>query len=342
MKEPAPYPLKTVIMMVIVVFALTLILNSVGLFKWAYRLPVESPFRSIFIEVFEPVYTVTRTAGFTTPVTKLQEGYRNFAQVDEGAGFDQNPDELVRKDRYPWFEAGSSTEEVLEAKIVPFDVTAKKDAVSTKNTGTVEVLLIGDSMMKVGFADILQKALESLGNVKVTVFSKNSTGLTRQDYFDWFKQLDKLCSGKKYDLIVLMIGTNDAQGVNSGGKDIYYGTKEWTDLYRSKVNKFASKMSSSASRFYWIGMPPMRDKTFDGKMRTLSKVFEEETAKFANGKFLSGVKILGDSQGNYTAYIKDGQKQVLTRANDGIHFTNGGGDFLTKAVIEVFKLDYKR
>ncbi|MBP9122736.1 MAG: DUF459 domain-containing protein [Ignavibacteriaceae bacterium] len=342
MKEPAPYTLKTVMKMVVVVFTFTLIFDSVGLFKWAYRLPVESPLRSMFVEIFEPVYVVTNQAGLLSPVTFIREGYKKFAEIDEGAGFDLDPASLVRHDRYSWLGVEKESTELLEAKVVPFETSTGAGSTDSQNTGVLQILLIGDSMMKVGFEDILKKALNSLGNVEITTFSKNSTGLTRQDYFDWFKQLEKLTTGKKYNLIVLMIGTNDAQGVNHNGKDIYYGTKEWSDLYRTKVNKFAQTMSVTSEKFYWMGMPPMRDPKFDAKMKAVSKIYEEETSKFNNGKFISTIPVLGDARGGYTAYNNIGGKQVLTRGNDGIHFTNGGGQLLTNAVLDKFKSDFKR
>lgn len=342
MKEPAPYTLKTVMKMIVVVFSFVLIFDSVGLFKWAYRLPVESPLRSMFVEIFEPVYVVTDQAGLLTPVTIIRKEYKKFAEIDEGAGFDLNPADLIRYEKYAWIGVEKESSEILEAKVVPFETSTGTGTTSEQDTGVLQILLIGDSMMKVGFEDILKKALNSLGNVEITTFSKNSTGLTRQDYFDWFKQLEKLTTGKKYNLIVLMIGTNDAQGVNHNGKDIYYGTKEWSDIYRTKVSKFAQMMSGASEKFYWMGMPPMRDPKFDGKMKLVSKIYEEETSKFSNGKFISTVPVLGDAKGGYTAYKNNGGKQVLTRGNDGIHFTNVGGQLLTNAVLEKLKKDFKR
>lgn len=342
MNQPKQYRLVTVIKMTLVVVVFLLLFNSVDIIKWIYRMPVESGLRDFLIQVYEPVYAVCSKVPYTNLTASTREKYRNFAEIEYRATMDYDPASLLSVKKYPWLTPSDKKEINLAAKIDSLSVNPAPDSVTIDESTVLQVLLIGDSMLKVGFGDNLQKALKEISNVDVTYFGKSATGLVRQDYFDWFQQLDKLCKGKKFHLIVIMIGANDAQGIRQDGKDIQYGSEPWIDLYRSKVNLFARMISNYSQKFYWIGMPPMLSKGFDGRMRTLSKIFEEETGKMPNGKFISAINVLGDNKGNYTAYIKSGGKQLLVRANDGIHLTNSGGELLTQAVIEKFKVDFKR
>jgi hypothetical protein len=295
----------------------------------------------------EPVYAVCSSIPYTNLTKTIRDAYRNFAEIESSSQFDNNIAKTLSTKKYPWLVAQIKNDSIIESKLKKINsdktptVKTTDDIKVDKNT-VLQVLLIGDSMMKVGFGDILKKALKDLGKVEVTFFGKNSTGLVRQDFFDWFQQLDNLCKGKKYHLIVFMIGTNDAQGIRKNGKNLDYGTKEWLDFYRVRVQLFAKMLSGYSDRFYWIGMPPMLSKGFDGRMRTVTKIFEEEVGKITNGKFISIISILGDAKGNYTPNINCGGKYLTVRANDGVHFTYAGGDLLTKAVIEKFKVDFKR
>ncbi len=328
--------------MIMVIVLFLSLFSSVDIIKWIYRLPPESALRDFMIQVYEPVYAVCSQVPYTNQSAVSREKYRNFAEIEYRAAMDYDPAAILSAKRYPWLAGAVKKDITSEAKIDSVSVIPAPDSVTIDENTVLQVLLIGDSMMKVGFGDNLQKALKDIKNIEVTYFGKSATGLVRQDYFDWFQQLDKLCKGKKFNLIVIMIGANDAQGVRQDGKDIQYGSEPWLDLYRKKVNLFARMVSNYSQKFYWIGMPPMLSKSFDGRMRTLSKIFEEETGKLSNGKFISAINILGDDKGNYTAYIKSGGKQLLVRANDGIHLTNSGGELLTQAVIEKFKVDFKR
>ncbi len=316
--------------------------NSAEIYNWMQRLSTDSAIKPILVSSFEPVYAVCDRLPYINFSQKIKQDYRSFAGIDFREKYDVDPSIFLSKEKYSWLKASKKQELSTENKLAELD-TVTQPAVESFDTNTVlKVLLIGDSMLNVGFGDILKAKLKAKGKIDVTYFGKNSTGLVRQDYFDWFAKLESLCKNTKYHLIVLMIGANDAQGFNKGGKVINYGTQEWIDSYRSKTNLFATMMSKFSHRFYWIGMPPMLMSKFDEKMKTLSKIYAEETVKFPNGSYIATTAILGDSKGGYTAYGNVNGKKVLLRGNDGIHFANGGGELLTNAVLEKFKSDFKR
>ncbi len=342
MMKPDLYKSKTVLKMMMAVMLFLMVFNSAAIYVWVQRLSSDSVVKPVLLSSFEPVYAVCDRLPYINFFQQLKQDYRKFAEVDFREKYDVDPSKYLSIEKYSWLKSSLEPELSPESKLAALD-TVTTPVIESFDTNTVlKVLLIGDSMLKVGFGDILSAKLKAKGKIDVTYFGKNSTGLSRQDYFDWFAKLESLCKNTKYHLIVLMIGANDAQGFNNGSKVVNYGTQEWLDSYRRKTNLFAAMMSKYSHRFYWIGMPPMLMSKFDDKMKTLSKIYKEETVKFPNGSFIATTSILGDNKGGYTAYGTVNGKKVLLRGNDGIHFANGGGELLTNAVLEKFKTDFKR
>lgn len=327
----------------IVVVILIFFLNSQKVMKWILRMDEGSGARQTLEAVYEPVYAVCKIVPWTNLNSSLGGGFREFAGIGYREVFDHDPVKELSAKEYPWLEPLVEKSDKILVASVDSQATLPKEEEIKIDPGTIlQILLIGDSMLNVGLGDVLKKKFTETGGVEVTMFGKNSTGLVRQDYFDWFKKLDDLCKGKKFHLIVIMIGANDGQGIRVDGKDIMYGSDAWTEVYRSKVSSFASKMAVYSTKFYWIGMPPMLSPFFDKKMKALTQIYQEETGKFKNGKFIPTIDILSDGNGKYAEYVSFEGKKVWARGKDGIHFAPGGGEVISKAVIDQFKLDFKR
>ncbi|KAB2909393.1 MAG: DUF459 domain-containing protein [Ignavibacteriales bacterium] len=340
------YKRSTVAKMMFVIGLFLLFFNSADLISAIYRLDEESNAKPMLTALYEPVFAVCSMVPYTNLAFKAEKEYREFAEIPFREGIDINPVEFLSKEKYPWIKEIFADDSVKTSVVETTDSSGgeikKEDELLLDTNEVLKILLIGDSMLNVGFGERLKLGLKELGNTDVTYFGKNSTGLVRQDYFDWFTKFEELTKGKKFHIIVIMIGANDAQAIKEGNQVVKYGSDEWLEHYRAKVNRFASMMSQSATRFYWIGMPPMMSPFFDKKMRSVTKIFEEETAKFKNGRFVSTINSLSNGSGEYAEYVNVNNKRVWARGKDGIHFTLGGGDILTQQIITLLKEDFKR
>ena len=78
----------------------------------------------------------------------------------------------------------------------------------------------------------------------------------------------------------------------------------------------------------WVGMPPMAGSQLDGEMNLENGLARSEAAaRPERATYLSSRNVLGDGQGNYTAYLTNGSgSEVNIRTPDGIHLTLGGGE----------------
>lgn len=96
------------------------------------------------------------------------------------------------------------------------------------------VLLVGDSMMMEGFGPVLQRTLRKRPDLEVVREGKYSTGLSRQDYFDWPAQLEKLVGKYNPDMVVICMGANDPQDIIDENRKRHHADSEsWKTIYRS-------------------------------------------------------------------------------------------------------------
>jgi len=197
------------------------------------------------------------------------------------------------------------------------------------------ILIAGDSFVNGGVGVELERAL--LGCVSTTVYrtSKPSTGLSRRDYFDWREEIKELLALRQPNVVYVMFGANDGQGIPlEGNKAVYYGTPEWDSLYFSRVSEFMDILSKENVEVFWIGNPIARSSDYREKMEKLNSIYASSSAKYENIKFISLWETLKDSKGNYSDYLPDNKGVMrLARESDGIHVTDFGGIITSKEII---------
>lgn len=72
------------------------------------------------------------------------------------------------------------------------------------------ILIVGDFLAS-GLGDGLTAAFETSPGVVVEARGNVSSGLVRDDYYDWPEQLPKMIDELKPAMVVVMIGANDRQ-----------------------------------------------------------------------------------------------------------------------------------
>lgn len=227
----------------------------------------------------------------------------------------------------------------------------KKD-IEIKPTPPFRTLILGDSFIAVwgGMGEILEQELINYKDVTVKREGEVSSGLSRPDYFDWPATARNLIAEQQPNVVVIMLGSNDAQSLtkNLDGKNsvLNYGTKEWDNEYGQRVLDFLEIFKENRITVFWVGLPIMRNNTYSEKMRHLNSIYEKGVKNFTNAYFISIWDLFADENGNYTDYLVDEKgKYILVRLQDGIHFSYLGGKIAVKEVIkkigEKIKLELK-
>jgi hypothetical protein len=201
----------------------------------------------------------------------------------------------------------------------------------------LRVLIVGDSI-GLDLGGPLQYDLAQTGVVNAALDARESTGLTRPDYFNWPAELASDLKATQAQVVVVMMGANDAQDF-LGPPDVPYTSSQWNTLYAQRVSQFMQIAESGGAGVYWVGMPPMQDPGLNGQMSDINAV-DQKQAQLAKPAvdFISTTKALGTPQGGYTAFVTNAAGQIVdARAPDGTHLTQGGGQVVAQLVINTLR-----
>jgi lysophospholipase L1-like esterase len=196
----------------------------------------------------------------------------------------------------------------------------------------VRVLVAGDSVAgDLGYG--LARALSGKRFFSVRVDARVSTGLARDDYFDWPYQMALDIRSYRPTVVVVMFGGNDTQGFIVNGHGVLYGTSEWRTRYRRRVAFVMNEVTKSRRALLWVGMPIVSSSGLSNGLRGLNKIYRSEAAQHPGVVYVDSWRLFTDSRGRYAAYLRGpGGTLKLMRAPDGVHLTPAGSERLAKAV----------
>lgn len=206
----------------------------------------------------------------------------------------------------------------------------------------LRVVVIGDSI-GIDLGQPLTNDLISTGVVTSSLDGKIDTGLSRPDYFNWPAELQADMAIHHPQLVVVMMGANDPQSLVVNGTAVAYGTDAWNVAYSARVAAFMDIATNAGAHMLWVGMPPMAGGQLDGQMNQINGLVQAQAASRPTGvTFLNSRTILGNGQGNYTAYLTNGTgSEINIRTPDGIHLTPDGGEVLSQAVMNSMRSTLK-
>jgi lysophospholipase L1-like esterase len=212
--------------------------------------------------------------------------------------------------------------------------------VRTPTRGNPErILVIGDSFA-IGLGLGVTRSLGN-GPFKVVRQGRESTGLSRPDYFDWMSQMRVDVQRYRPDIIVAMLGGNDFQDlvVPGHGSVRRFEVTQWNALYRQRVSRLMALATSGGARLVWVGLPPSRSPVLpDAGVERMNAIYQAESTYHPGVVYLDSWQLFARG-GGYAAYIRLGKSHHLTqvREGDGVHFTVVGYDHLGDAVTKVMR-----
>src|SRR5436190_2860905 len=193
----------------------------------------------------------------------------------------------------------------------------------------LRVLVVGDSFAE----DIelgLSRALDS-DTVRLIPKGVHSTGLSRPDYYNWPVELGADMARYRPDVVVIMVGGNDPQGVQSPSGDAIapfgVGDRRWGRTYRARVDRFIREASWGRTHVAWVGLPAMQDPAFSRNIGALDAIYQQEVARFPGTMYVDTWRLSTDANGHYATYLPNATGDLqLVREPDGVHFTSVGND----------------
>jgi len=187
------------------------------------------------------------------------------------------------------------------------------------------IAVIGDSLAIMA-ARGLTDAYADKPQFAITSLARDSSGLTRDDYYDWPKAArDFLATKPKVDVAVVMLGLNDLQPLKTGGETLEPLSDKWKAAYAQRVQNLVAPFHDAHIPVLWVGLPPMRDDKLNAQVVALNEILRDN-AEQAGGKYVDVWDAFADENGQYAAFGPDveGQKAKLRSDPNGIYFTKAG------------------
>jgi len=203
----------------------------------------------------------------------------------------------------------------------------------------LRVLVVGDSL-GIDLGDVLVNELTQTGHVQATLDGQVATGLTRPDYFNWPAELSSDLPRYTPQVIVVMLGANDAQDL-PGPPDVPFGNPAWLSTYRDRVAAFMDEATSRGAKVIWVGMPPMQNPGLSVAMQTLDGIVASAAHTHQGVAYVDGWNLLASPTGQFTPYLVVGGREVDVREPDGTHIAPGGAQVLSAAVEDAIRTALK-
>ena len=195
-----------------------------------------------------------------------------------------------------------------------------------------KVFFAGDSLMQ-GVAPFVQKHLKQEYGVQSVNLSKQSTGLSYPNFFDWPKTIEQTLQ-KEPDIRVLVVflGPNDPWDFPMGKKYLKFASPEWEAEYLNRVRRILDAASAHDVQVIWLGIPYMKKAKLNEQMRYLDKILSGTVSPQAI--WLPTDKLLSNGAEEYADSVKVNGKIIRYRSKDGIHFSAEGQKLLAGKIME--------
>ncbi len=195
--------------------------------------------------------------------------------------------------------------------------------VTPKDPKARKILVIGDFVAG-GLAWGLDQTFADEPKIAVIDKSNNSSGLVRDDYYDWNKQLPGILNDAKPDVVVVVLGANDRQQMRVGKDRLTLHSDSWEKAYTGRVTSMADTLKVFGRPFFWVSAPPLRSSSASRDMDYFNGLYKAAVTA-EGGHYIDIWNGFTDDNGNYTSSGPDvdGQLRAL-RSGDGINFTRAG------------------
>ena len=176
----------------------------------------------------------------------------------------------------------------------------------------------------------LGQQLRDSGIVRTTVDFRVGSGLHDNGLRNWPRRVPDQMATYTPDVAIFMIGANDASIVSSN-------EGSWAPRYREKVAALMESLAGANHErtVYWVGPPTMGRSQLDRGTKALSELMADEAKHHPNVVFVDAYSLFSGIDGTYTTHLDltpIGTSRALVRANDGVHFSVAGADWIAYKV----------
>lgn len=308
----------------------------------------------------EPKVVAVASEPVPRPVRKfgeISEGEKRLlaqgiSQVDE----DSEAETVVAANGAETAALDSNEDSDAKSSVNSKDHVSKTQEPRAPGSRKKRILLMGDSMLTSGLHVPLKKNLKRVFvNASVDVEGHPGTGLVKPKFFSWPKKLTEYKKKSHYDLVLIFLGTNDAQNFLFNHRVHKFASKNWDSVYADRALNLVEQACGMADQVVWMGQLPMKDSEFDIKMKHIDELMGKTLQNHSCSSFMPALHWVENETGGF-ASIKavpvtrtvaaEGNsaktQQVQIRSVDGIHFSLVGARHYSRILAEQIAKSLKK
>ncbi len=186
-----------------------------------------------------------------------------------------------------------------------------------------KVLVVGDFLAG-GLADGLEESFANSPGVVVVERSNGSSGLVRDDYYNWPAELPGIIEEVQPDIVVVQLGSNDSQQMRTESGRVDVRSEAWTAEYEKRTDTIIKMVRDHNKPLVWVGLPSFNFTSMSADMVALNGIFKQHVEQ-AGGEFVDIWDGFVDEDGKFVFTGSDiNGQQARLRGSDGINMTKAG------------------
>ncbi|MDQ1712694.1 MAG: uncharacterized protein QOE45_2144 [Frankiaceae bacterium] len=204
----------------------------------------------------------------------------------------------------------------------------------------LDLLITGDSLQESEGPQLAAYANAERHVVASCTVPKYSTGLVRDDFFDWPAYARQLAAERDPEAVSFMIGGNDGQNMKVGSRILQAGSAEWAAEYQKRAAAVMGAFANGHRTVYWIGMPIARSARLTGIYRVMNDAVRRAAGSVSGVRFVD-IWAMYAPNGHYQDDFADESGRVRRMRNsDGIHLSVAGAAFLARRMLAILNADW--
>ncbi|MBK5289456.1 MAG: DUF459 domain-containing protein [Acidimicrobiia bacterium] len=192
-------------------------------------------------------------------------------------------------------------------------------------TDPLRLWIAGDSLAG-SIGPSLGQLTADTGVVQPQYDSRVSSGLLNPNFVNWPKRAREQLDLLDPEVVVFVIGTNDANVWSSN----------LADEYRIRTEAMMRELAGNGRELIWVGAPVAKSTSLEKGVIAVNLIAKDAARRLPGVTYVDAHKIFDDENGNYQQSFADhaGKRQVM-RAGDGVHFSVAGADLIGQDVFAI-------
>jgi hypothetical protein len=197
----------------------------------------------------------------------------------------------------------------------------------------LRVAVIGDSLSQ-GLGPAIERWMNP-SVVRVLSLGRPSTGLSREDYFNWQAGMRQIVEEFRPDLVFVLLGSNDAQAqISRDGTAIPVGSVRWLEGYRERAANLLGEATRAGTHVVWVGIPIVKERQHWDFYRRVNDIYRDTASADPLGTYVDTWTPFEGRDGGYAAFVRNDRGDLVeVRTPDGVHFTATGYSFVARMAI---------